>query len=130
MLATLGCIAPDLTGKLPGYLSPSMGMQVQLIAHDGCCELAGPMTLTANTDYAESISGDHGFKVLTVPACGRVPMIVHDYCELDGPMSRAATQLCMSEQCCWHAACTHVACALLPACCCTGARCTLHMHSS
>merc|ERR1712056_141663 len=27
MLATMGYITPELTGKLPGYLSPSMGLK-------------------------------------------------------------------------------------------------------
>ena len=85
MLATMGYIIPELTGKLPGYLSPSMGMKfadiptgltavpkmpalgwVQMIAYAGYCKLSGPRTRAANTeDYAEIAPGVSGFNMLT-----------------------------------------------------------------
>jgi len=85
MLATMGYITPEVTGKFPGYLSPSMGLEfkeipnglaavskvpalgwVQMVAYAGYCELSGPTTRAANTsDYADLTPGDYGFKVLT-----------------------------------------------------------------
>merc|ERR1711963_466031 len=60
MLATMGYITPEITGKFPGYLSPSMGLAysdipnglkaasvvpffgwVQILAYFGFCELSG-----------------------------------------------------------------------------------------
>merc|ERR1712186_208329 len=85
MLATMGYITPELTGKFPGYLSPSMNLKfadipnglaavskvpalgwVQMVAYAGYCELSGPRTRACNTsDYADITPGDYGFKVLT-----------------------------------------------------------------
>merc|ERR1712066_1035097 len=85
MLATMGYITPEITGKFPGYLSPSMGLKfadipnglaavskvpalgwVQMVAYAGYCELSGPRTRACNTsDYADITPGDYGFKVLT-----------------------------------------------------------------
>merc|ERR1712176_901271 len=85
MLATMGYITPELTGKFPGYLSPSLGLKfgdipnglaavskvpalgwVQMVAYAGYCELSGPRTRAANTsDYESLAPGDYGFKVLT-----------------------------------------------------------------
>merc|ERR1712190_625235 len=85
MLATMGYITPEITGKFPGYLSPSAGLKfedipnglaavskipalgwVQMVAYAGYCELSGPTTRAANTsDYADIAPGDYGFKVLT-----------------------------------------------------------------
>merc|ERR1712151_670454 len=85
MLATMGYITPEITGKLPGSLSPSLGVKfadiptglaavskvpalgwVQMVAYAAYCELSGPRTRAANTsDYAELAPGDYGFKVLT-----------------------------------------------------------------
>merc|ERR1719476_569328 len=85
MLATMGYITPEITGKFPGYLSPSMGLKfadipnglaavskipalgwVQMVAYAGYCELSGPTTRAANTsDYSDITPGDYGFKVLT-----------------------------------------------------------------
>merc|ERR550525_1170877 len=85
MLATMGYITPELTGKFPGYLSPSMGLKfadipnglaavskvpalgwVQMVAYAGYCELSGPRTRACTTsDYADITPGDYGFKVLT-----------------------------------------------------------------
>merc|ERR1712203_1092693 len=85
MLATMGYITPEITGKFPGYLSPSMGLKfsdvptglaavskvpalgwVQMVAYAAYCELSGPRTRAANTsDYAGITPGDYGFKVLT-----------------------------------------------------------------
>merc|ERR1712066_1081500 len=85
MLATMGYITPELTGKFPGYLSPSMNLKfadipnglaavskvpalgwVQMVAYAAYCELSGPRTRACNTsDYADITPGDYGFKVLT-----------------------------------------------------------------
>jgi len=85
MLATMGYITPEVAGKFPGYLSPSVGMKfsdipnglaavskipslgwAQIVAYAGYCELSGPSTRAANTsDYANIAPGDYGFKVLT-----------------------------------------------------------------
>merc|ERR1711948_217902 len=85
MLATMGYITPEITGKFPGYLSPSMGLKfadipnglaavskipalgwTQIVAYAGYCELSGPRTPAASTEeYADITPGDYGFKVLT-----------------------------------------------------------------
>merc|ERR1712183_999551 len=79
MLATMGYITPELTGKFPGYLSPSTGLKfadipnglaaiskvpaagwAQIVAYSAFCELSqdqSPGTAAA--------AGDFGFKVLT-----------------------------------------------------------------
>jgi len=79
MLATMGYITPEITGKLPGYLSPSAGLKfadvpnglgaiskvpaagwAQIVAYGAFCELSqdqSPGTAAA--------AGDFGFKVLT-----------------------------------------------------------------
>merc|ERR1712147_276632 len=79
MLATMGYITPEITGKLPGYLSPSTGLKfedipnglgavskvpaagwLQIIAYFGFCEFSGGFE-----DYKTGTPGDYGFKVLT-----------------------------------------------------------------
>merc|ERR1719356_44551 len=79
MLATMGYITPEITGKLPGYLSPSAGLKfadipnglaaiskvpslgrAQIAAYFGFCEFSGGFT-----DYKSGTPGDYGFKVLT-----------------------------------------------------------------
>merc|ERR1712176_90552 len=79
MLATMGYIAPEITGKLPGYLSPSSGLKfadvpnglsaiskvpalgwAQIAAYFGMCELSGGFE-----DYRSGTPGDYGWKVLT-----------------------------------------------------------------
>merc|ERR1712050_711979 len=79
MLATMGYITPEITGKLPGYLSPSSGLKfedipnglgaiskvpaagwLQIIAYFGFCEFSGGFD-----DYKTGTPGDYGFKVLT-----------------------------------------------------------------
>merc|ERR1712151_1081588 len=85
MLATMGYITPEITGKFPGYLSPSMGLKfadipnglaavskipalgwTQIVAYAGYCELSGPRTPAAGTEECADITpGDYGFKVLT-----------------------------------------------------------------
>merc|ERR1712076_172588 len=79
MLATMGYITPEITGKLPGYLSPSAGLKfadipnglaaiskvpaagwLQIIAYFGFCEFSGGFD-----DYKTGTPGDYGFKVLT-----------------------------------------------------------------
>merc|ERR1712039_993934 len=85
MLATMGYITPEVAGKFPGYLSPSMDLKfadipnglaavskipalgwAQMVAYSGYCELSGPTARAANTaDYSDMTPGDYGWKVLT-----------------------------------------------------------------
>ncbi|CAJ1435809.1 unnamed protein product [Effrenium voratum] len=79
MLATMGYITPEITGKLPGYLSPSAGLKFadvpnglaaiskvpaagwgQILAYMAYCEVSQDQS--AGTPAA---AGDFGFKVLT-----------------------------------------------------------------
>merc|ERR1719163_862030 len=79
MLATMGYITPEITGKLPGYLSPSAGLKfadipnglaaiskvpalgwAQIVAYFGFCEFSGGFD-----DYKSGTPGDYGWKVLT-----------------------------------------------------------------
>merc|ERR1712078_601927 len=79
MLDTMGYITPEITGKLPGYLSPSAGLKfadipnglgaiskvpaagwAQIVAYSAFCELSQDQS--AGTAAA---SGDFGWKVLT-----------------------------------------------------------------
>jgi len=79
MLATMGYITPEITGKFPGYLSPSAGLQfadipnglaaiskvpaagwIQIIAYFGFCEFSGGFD-----DYKTGTPGDYGWTVLT-----------------------------------------------------------------
>merc|ERR1712206_25676 len=74
-----GYITPEVTGKLPGYLSPSAGLKfadipnglaavskvptlgwAQIAAYFGFCEFSGGFE-----DYKTGTPGDYGFKVLT-----------------------------------------------------------------
>merc|ERR1719163_2098985 len=79
MLATMGYITPEITGKLPGYLSPSAGLKfadvpnglaaiakvpsagwLQIIAYCGFCE-----TSKDQSPGTPGAKGDFDFKVLT-----------------------------------------------------------------
>ncbi|CAJ1386334.1 unnamed protein product [Effrenium voratum] len=79
MLATMGYITPEITGKFPGYLSPSAGLKFadvpnglaaiskvpaagwgQILAYMAFCEVSQDQS--AGTPAA---AGDFGFKVLT-----------------------------------------------------------------
>merc|ERR1711959_415572 len=79
MLATMGYITPEITGKLPGYLSPSGGLKfadipnglgaiskvpnagwAQIVAYCAFCELSQDQS--AGTSAA---AGDFGWKLLT-----------------------------------------------------------------
>merc|ERR1712146_398903 len=79
MLATMGYITPEITGKLPGYLSPSMGIKfadvpnglaaiskvpsagwAQILAYGAFCELSQDQS-----PGTPGAAGDFGFKVLT-----------------------------------------------------------------
>merc|ERR1712226_1077538 len=79
MLATMGYITPELTGKLPGYLSPSAGLKfadipnglaaiskvpaagwAQIVAYGAFCELSQDQS-----PGTPAAAGDFGFKVLT-----------------------------------------------------------------
>merc|ERR1711933_497994 len=78
MLACMGYMTPEITGKLPGYLSPSMKIQfadipnglgafskvpgvgwAQIFAYCAYCELSQDQTAGAGAD------GDFGFKAIT-----------------------------------------------------------------
>ena len=79
MLATMGYITPELTGKFPGYLSPSAGLKfadipnglaaiskvpaqgwIQVLVYAAFCELSA-----GSDDWKTGTPGDFGFKVLT-----------------------------------------------------------------
>ncbi|CAE7466092.1 FCPF, partial [Symbiodinium necroappetens] len=79
MMATMGYITPEITGKLPGFLSPSAGLKfadipnglaavskvpvagwAQIAAYFGFVEFSGGFD-----DYKSGTPGDYGFKVLT-----------------------------------------------------------------
>jgi light-harvesting complex I chlorophyll a/b binding protein 1 len=87
MLATMGYITPEITGKFPGYLSPSMNLKfadipnglaaiskvpfagwLQILAYMSFCEVSrfddwGHSG--AGSDVQKGTPGDYGFKVLT-----------------------------------------------------------------
>merc|ERR1711988_1459117 len=79
MLACMGYLTPEITGKLPGYLSPSAGVKfadipnglgaiskvpalgwAQIVALFGFTEFSGGFE-----DYKSGTPGDYGFKVIT-----------------------------------------------------------------
>jgi len=79
MLATMGYITPEITGKFPGYLSPSAELKfadipnglaaiskvpgagwAQIVAYMGYCEFSGGFD-----DYKTGTPGDYGWKALT-----------------------------------------------------------------
>merc|ERR1711920_307476 len=79
MLATMGYITPEITGKLPGYLSPSAGLKfadvpnglgaiskvpaagwAQIVAYGAFCELS-----QEQSSGTAAAAGDFGWKVLT-----------------------------------------------------------------
>lgn len=79
MLATMGFITPEIIGKWPGYLSPSMGLKfadvpsglqalpavpmlgwAQILIYFGLVEYTGGFE-----DYTTGTPGDYGWKVLT-----------------------------------------------------------------
>merc|ERR1712048_581423 len=79
MMATMGYITPEITGKIPGHLSPSAGLKfadipnglaaiskvptlgwAQIAAYFGFCEFSGGFE-----DYKTGTPGDYGWKVLT-----------------------------------------------------------------
>merc|ERR550534_2213909 len=79
MLATMGYITPELTGKLPGYLSPSAGLKfadipnglaaiskvpaagwAQIVAYCAFCEVSQDQSAGS-----AAAAGDFGWKVLT-----------------------------------------------------------------
>ncbi|CAK8994547.1 unnamed protein product, partial [Durusdinium trenchii] len=79
MLATMGYITPEITGKLPGYLSPSAGLKFadvpnglaaiskvpaagwgQILAYMAFCEVSQDQS-----PGTPAAAGDFGFKVLT-----------------------------------------------------------------
>merc|ERR1711907_881019 len=79
MLASIGYMQSEITGKLPGELSPSAGLKfadipnglgaiskvpgggwMQIIAYFGFCEFSGGFQ-----DYKTGTPGDYGWRVLT-----------------------------------------------------------------
>ena len=79
MLATMGYITPELTGKLPGFLSPSAGLKfadipnglgaiskvpaagwAQIVAYCAFCELSQDQSAGS-----PAAAGDFGWKLLT-----------------------------------------------------------------
>jgi len=79
MMATMGYITPEITGKFPGYLSPSAELKfadipnglaaiskvpgagwAQIVAYFGFCEFSGGFD-----DYKTGTPGDYGWKALT-----------------------------------------------------------------
>jgi len=79
MLATMGYITPELTGRFPGYISNSMSLKfadvptglaaiakvpalgwAQVVAYCGFCELSA-----GSSDWKVGTPGDYGWKVLT-----------------------------------------------------------------
>merc|ERR1719206_151972 len=79
MLATMGYITPEITGKFPGYISNSLSLKfadipsglaaiakvpalgwAQVVAYCGFCELSA-----GSEDWKSGTPGDYGFKVLT-----------------------------------------------------------------
>ena len=81
MLATMGYITPEITGKLPGYSSPSMGLKladipnglaaiskvpsagwVQILAYGAFCKLSQDQS-----PGTAASQGDFGFKVPHLP---------------------------------------------------------------
>merc|ERR1711897_121330 len=79
MLATMGYITPELTGKLPGYLSPSLGLKfadvpnglgalskvpalgwAQIVGYCAFCELSQDQSAGSS-----GAAGDFGWKLLT-----------------------------------------------------------------
>merc|ERR1719479_860031 len=79
MLAAMGYMTPEITGKWPGYLSPSAGLKfqdipnglaaiskvpaagwAQILAYGGYCEYSGGFD-----EYTKGAPGDYGFQVLT-----------------------------------------------------------------
>merc|ERR1739845_300148 len=111
---------PEITGKLPGYLSPSTGLKfedipnglgavskvpaagwLQIIAYFGFCEFSGGFE-----DYKTGTPGDYGWKVLTSDdpaektkklsaeiANGRLAMVASSECSsrMDSPAPPGAT---------------------------------------
>jgi len=79
MLATMGYITPEITGKFPGYLSPSLGLKFEDIPNGLAAvskvPAAGWMQILAYMSFCEASvdqsagtpggTGDLGFKVLT-----------------------------------------------------------------
>merc|ERR1719210_245685 len=79
MLACMGYMTPEITGKWPGYLSPSAGLKFadipnglaaiskvpalgwfQILVYGGYCEISGGFD-----EYEKGVPGNYGFKVIT-----------------------------------------------------------------
>merc|ERR1719220_114591 len=86
MLATMGYITPELTGKLPGYLSPSMGLKFEDVPN-GLAAISkvpavGWAQIVAYAFFCE-YSNDYGEKLPTPGDCGwKPPLLATDDPEL------------------------------------------------
>lgn len=81
MLATMGFMTPEIVGKWPGYLSPSMDLRfadvpnglraLQVVPPLGWAQILVYFALVEYTggfeDYRSGKPGDYGWKVLTSP---------------------------------------------------------------
>ncbi|KAL9139511.1 Light-harvesting complex [Amphidinium carterae] len=79
MLAAMGYMTPEITGKFPGYLSPSMGLKfadvpnglaaISKVPAAGWAQIAAYMgavdVLGGFQDYKTGTPGDYGWKLLT-----------------------------------------------------------------
>eukprot|EP00403_Amphidinium_massartii_P020428 CAMPEP_0178398186 /NCGR_PEP_ID=MMETSP0689_2-20121128/14643_1 /TAXON_ID=160604 /ORGANISM="Amphidinium massartii, Strain CS-259" /LENGTH=461 /DNA_ID=CAMNT_0020018941 /DNA_START=81 /DNA_END=1466 /DNA_ORIENTATION=- len=79
MLAAMGYMTPEITGKFPGYLSPSTGLKfadipngfgaLSVVPAAGWAQIAAYMgavdVLGGFNDYKTGTPGDYGWKVLT-----------------------------------------------------------------
>merc|ERR1712139_658487 len=84
MLSAIGYMTPEITGKFPGFLSPSAGLKfvdvpnglgaiskvpalgwAQIVGYFGFCEFSGGFE-----DYKTGTPGDYGFKILTSVGMG------------------------------------------------------------
>merc|ERR1719220_3269147 len=82
MLATMGYITPELTGKLPGYLSPSMGLKFEDVPNGLAAvskvPAAGWAQIVAYAFFCE-YSNDYGEKLPTPGDCGwKPPLLASD----------------------------------------------------
>merc|ERR1712241_581977 len=86
MLATMGYITPELTGKLPGYLSPSMGLKFEDVPN-GLAAIskvpaAGWAQIVAYSFLCEYLNG-YGENFPTPGDCGwKPPLLATDDAEL------------------------------------------------
>ncbi|CAJ1376894.1 unnamed protein product [Effrenium voratum] len=98
MLATMGYITPEIAGKFPGYLDPTIKLKfedipnglaaiskvplagwIQMIAYAGFCEISAGY----DADVNKRTPGDMGWKPPQVPLAGWIQMIAYaGFCEI------------------------------------------------